>query len=265
MKYVAFLDILGFKNKLAKLKQGEAEKYISDFSRTIYDIWEKQNFNLINGYIVSDSVIIYTENVSKESLKELVKAIREIGQEEFRKHSILIRGAIAKGEFNKMDAMELSRLSKGLVVGQAYVDAYLLESAIKTIGIVLQDKVVADYIEADLPKEELVSIDVKQNLLVYRYIDNNFLQNKSNLEIFLNLAKESKWLPHYYNAIYSALKKSGSSDKVFSTIFELMHESQMYKYTDIDDFINGSFADEVDSNYKRRFLKFLRRRIYEKN
>ena len=63
MKYVAFLDILGFKNKLAKLKQGEAEKYISDFSRTIYDIWEKQNFNLINGYIVSDSVIIYTENV----------------------------------------------------------------------------------------------------------------------------------------------------------------------------------------------------------
>ena len=55
---------------------------------------------------------------------------------------------------------------KGSGTWNILVDAYLLESAIKTIGIVWQDKVVADYIEADLPEEELVSID--ENLLVYR-------------------------------------------------------------------------------------------------
>ena len=40
-KYVAFLDILGFKNKMKKMSQTEAEDFIRDFSQLLYDEWVK--------------------------------------------------------------------------------------------------------------------------------------------------------------------------------------------------------------------------------
>ena len=40
MKYVAFLDILGFKEKLRNLSQDEAKKYIGDFSEIVYSIFK---------------------------------------------------------------------------------------------------------------------------------------------------------------------------------------------------------------------------------
>ena len=61
MKYVAFLDILGFKNKLRDLKQNRARSFIGNFSGTIFNIFNSQNFSdKINGYIVSDSLILYS-------------------------------------------------------------------------------------------------------------------------------------------------------------------------------------------------------------
>lgn len=50
MKYVAFLDILGFKNKLKQLPQNEAKGFIGDFSSTVYSIFQWQ-LGKINGYI----------------------------------------------------------------------------------------------------------------------------------------------------------------------------------------------------------------------
>ncbi len=62
-KYVAFLDILGFKNKLKRISQENAKNYIKAFSTTIYKIFQynnQLNSRKINGFIVSDSVILYT-------------------------------------------------------------------------------------------------------------------------------------------------------------------------------------------------------------
>ena len=42
MKYVAFLDILGFKNKLKQLPQNEAKGFIGDFSSTVNIIFQRQ-------------------------------------------------------------------------------------------------------------------------------------------------------------------------------------------------------------------------------
>ena len=78
MKYVAFLDILGFKNKLRELKQNNARTFIGEFSGTIFNIFNEQNFsNRINGYIVSDSLILYSNDNERESLYELIKMILE--------------------------------------------------------------------------------------------------------------------------------------------------------------------------------------------
>ena len=43
----------------------------------------------------------------KESLSDLLNIIVDLCREEFGRNSILIRGAIAKGEFNKIPAVEL--------------------------------------------------------------------------------------------------------------------------------------------------------------
>ena len=49
MKYVAFLDILGFKDKLGKMTQSEAAKFIGDFSTTAFHQWKTENISKLNG------------------------------------------------------------------------------------------------------------------------------------------------------------------------------------------------------------------------
>lgn len=94
---------------------------------------------------MSDSFIIYSNNVETDTLSDLIDIIRKICHREFIDNGILIRGAIAKGEFDAPEAKELSSLRKGLIVGQAYVDAYLLEDkGAKTVGILLSDEVYRD-------------------------------------------------------------------------------------------------------------------------
>ena len=51
-KYVAFLDILGFKEKLKKLKQQDAKSFIGRFSTTAFEQWENMSPTLVEGYIV---------------------------------------------------------------------------------------------------------------------------------------------------------------------------------------------------------------------
>ena len=63
-KYVAFLDILGFKSKLKQLGHAATKQYISSFSSTAYNEWNRYNPKLVKGYIVSDSFIIYSENTT---------------------------------------------------------------------------------------------------------------------------------------------------------------------------------------------------------
>lgn len=149
MKYVAFLDILGFKNKLAQIPQHEAKNFIGDFSSTVYSVFRQQPEN-INGFIVSDSIVLSTNDVMQESLIALVNTVQIICREEFSQNGILIRGAIAKGEFDDMPAKELSNLQKRLIVGQAYVDAYLLENSTKMIGINLSEAVYCDLRNCDI-------------------------------------------------------------------------------------------------------------------
>lgn len=76
MKYVAFLDILGFKKKLNTFKtHNQAINYISKFSSIVYKEFKKlKETNSIKGYIVSDSVILYSTNSEFESLMSLISS-----------------------------------------------------------------------------------------------------------------------------------------------------------------------------------------------
>ena len=228
MKYVVFLDILGFKNKLRTLKYKIVKDFIANFSATIYKIFKKKNLsNKVNGYIVSDSIILYSSDIREESLVALIELIVEICRSEFTQNGILIRGAIAKGEFDRIN------LSK-----EVYKD-------------ILNTSIVIDIIEE------------KNNQSTYyllKYINVDFLLLDKNLQHFISLAREAKWLPHYYNTIYFATKKE-KNDKKIEQVFIKIEDIISKNWHDLDLFIKNAFAEGVIDSFKRRFLRHIRQKL----
>lgn len=262
-KYVAFLDILGFKKKLQQLGQAAAKQYISAFSATAYHEWEHLQPQLVEGYIVSDSFIIYTKNTTQQSLTELLTIIDQICKKEFSENKILIRGAIAKGEFERMPAVELSSLSKGLMVGQAYVDAYTMENAAKVAGILLAEEVYTDIGELDSRFECTEEKTSGGSNYIMRYLDYEYLSQLENMRIYVDLAASSNWLPHYYNTLYFAIKAEKSSNKattLFESILASIGDPSEY-WPEIDKFIKNAFDKDVMPGFQKRFLKYIREQI----
>ena len=272
MKYVLFLDILGFKDRLKRLDQPTAKSFITNFSSEIYDLWSgnPKYENNLYGYIVSDSLIISTKDTTMQSLDALLDAAVSICQIEFAKNSILLRGAIAKGEFDKLEAKELKTLGKGLIVGQAYVDAYLLEGTVKTIGIVLSQDVYSDFNEIDSANDYAITEETVsgQKSYILQYLSIDFIMNTENLVKFTELARNAQWLPHYYNALYIAMKNESANkaDHVFNNIISIINKDKPSEHwSELDSFIQNIFTDGVITNCQRRFLRFIRNRIIIEN
>lgn len=266
MKYVAFLDILGFKEALKKMKQSEAAEYISKFSSTVFEEWEQTKPPLLEGYIVSDSFIIYSKNVSEDSLRALLLLVDSICKKEFSENSILIRGAIASGDFERIEAKELASLKNGLIVGQAYIDAYLLEGSVKMPGIVLSESVYEDL--GNIDEFNMNIFDVKKDkkdIHILRYLTMDYLLEEMRLGQFVRLATNSRWIPHYYNAIYFSFARESNDKKVqqiFANIFNLICKNNPHdNWRDIDRFIQNAFQPDVDSRFQTRLLKYLREKI----
>lgn len=265
MKYVAFLDILGFKKKLCTLGQDRAKRYISNFSSTVYTVFQGTNRNLVEGFIVSDCIVLNTKNSSELSLREIIKTIIRICRNEFLENSILMRGAIAKGNFENMPAVELANLRKELIVGQAYVDAYLLEDKAKISGIILTQEVYDDLSNINLDVDYM-SLRKSDDTFLMRYMTLDFLLLNNHISRFIVLAQESKWLPHYYNTLYLSLvneKNDKKVDQLFENILSIISKNQPSEnWREIDLFIQNAFSDDVDSNFQKRFLRYIRGKLY---
>lgn len=260
-KYVAFLDILGFKEKLKKLSQEDAKSFIERFSTTAFNQWKNINPSLVEGYIVSDSFILYTHDTSVQSVFQLLQLVKRICQREFTENGILIRGAIAKGEFDRIEAREIPSLRKGLIVGQAYVDAYLMEGSIKTAGIALTNEVFQDVEAYAYPIDCFKENADGKEVCVMRYFNFDFLNEPKNVINFTNLAISAGWLPHYYNTLYWALvnEKPNKAIDLFNSIVNCINNGNPGEnWRSLDEFIKGAFNGEVNTHFQTRFLAFLR-------
>ena len=229
-------------------------------------LMKKNSDGRINGYIVSDSVILYSKDDSKDSLEALIKLTREICENEFIDNNILMRGAIAKGEFDKVPAKEISSLEKGLIVGEAYIDAYVGEGSIKVMGIILSEDVYKDILHNNITKDIVEETEDKETYYLFRYINVDFLC-EDNLTKFITRAKESKWLPHYYNTIYFATKKENDKkiEEMFVNIENTVYNKLPNKnWRDLDLFIKNAFAEGVINDFKSKFLKHIREKLIQK-
>lgn len=268
MKYVAFLDVLGFKQLLKGYKQYEAEQFIGSLSSLLYRIWDEkhaQESKNINGYIVSDSIIVYTNDDKPNALEELLGYIIEVSKRAFIEQSVLFRCGIAKGEFNYLKAHSFENLQKGLIVGQAYIDAYLLEDQAKVSAIIV-DKNVADDIK-ELTTYEITELKGKNQSACYilKWAGIDFLLNDQNMQNYIQLAVKSEWLPHYYNTLYLFISGANNDKKqqqVFENIINTISKGDKgQNYRLINKFIENAFRDDVDSHFKQMFLKFIREKL----
>lgn len=240
MRYVAFLDILGFKETLKNLEHNEAIKYIKDFASIVYNKFKRVESDLnIKGYIFSDSLILYTKDTKNESLLALINLIRDICREEFEVNKVLLRGGLTRGAFDKVPAGELKALEKGLIVGTAFVDAYILESSAKVIGIAISDDVKAEL-------SRYTTYSNINNLL--NYIDIDFLFSDDNLREFIKLAFDSNWLPHYYNTLYFAIKDECNINKIEKLFYEIQRILEPLDSN--KDFLEKSLNEYVEEDFQ---------------
>lgn len=268
MKYVAFLDVLGFKKLLKGYNQYEAERFITSLSFLLYKIWEEkhaQESKNINGYIVSDSIIVYTNDDKPKALGELLDYIIEVSKRAFIEQSVLFRCGIAKGEFNQLKSHSFENLQKGLIVGQAYIDAYLLEDQAKVSAIIVDENVARDIKE--LTNYDITELKGKNQTSCYilRWANIDLLLNEQNMTNYIELAKKSDWLPHYYNTLYLFISGANNDKKqlqVFENIISIISSGDKgQNYRAINKFIENAFKDDVEYNFKQMFLKFIRERL----
>lgn len=133
-KYVAFLDVLGFK-ELVKSKGEKLNRYFKTIENALIDI--KSDKAEITSQIVSDSTILACD-LRVQNLEVLLKAIQTI-QARCAIENIWIRGAITIGDiyFNR---------DLNIVVGNGLSDAYLLESQEKFPRVIIDPKILkAEY------------------------------------------------------------------------------------------------------------------------
>ena len=271
MKIVAFVDTLGFKQKISAISHVDAKEVIISFNSEIYQLWQRLNYHLddtIHGQTFSDSLIIYTDNESDESLKKILIFLKEIFKISIIKCDLPLRGGISIGDFDKIPASTFDNLQKELVIGTAFIDAYFLESANKIKGSKL---VFRHNINLTIEKrfgeifrsQELIKIENGEQLYELVWGDIEFLthSNYDALKKFIELACKSKWLDHYYHTLETFLTKENQTNKhqIFNKILLILKEK--YKYTDTDNFIENFLKTEGIKNLKKSFLAFLRERI----
>jgi len=140
--FIAFLDVLGFKNMVFSQSKRRIEEYfglVKHVTGYLEGIKSKQELKSI---IISDSVILsipfgHDESENFSNLRHLCVAIAKI-QYTLAKKNIWLRGAISSGEsyFNHYE---------NLVVGPAYVNAYELEEnqAINP-RVIIDNKIIND-------------------------------------------------------------------------------------------------------------------------
>lgn len=132
--YVAFSDLCGF--KMMMKDRNRAYEALDFLFNTVYRL-QRGNHN-VNALAVSDCVISWAAiNEHKHAqLREIVQFAENLHRELARER-YLMTTTISYGDFRYEDRIQLSNLQKSLLMGGAYVDAFLKNAKSKVGRILL--------------------------------------------------------------------------------------------------------------------------------
>lgn len=195
-RFVVFLDIMGFKDRVARNSANDLYKELTDFNKDIttiinstFDVKLQENAKqednseakLISkkeqeeGILLaqfSDSIVLFSSDNSPKSLKTISEVSAKIMQQAInRAKPIPLKGALAEGQMT-------CDMSKQLFFGQSLIDAYLLEENIQFYGIAVHHTAEASVIalKSDLYKNAKIPLKsggIEHMMLVWWNEDKN--------------------------------------------------------------------------------------------
>lgn len=325
-KYVMFLDILGFKKKMNKLRDTEKKVqakainageepiqlkalteisiFMTKFTETFAECWRElkgsgklKGAENLEGFIFSDSIIVSTKYIgdkTPENLTPLLELGKKVAQELFVKNNTLVRAGIARGSYNKLEHYNLDDVEKGLLVGQGYLEAHLLEESTKAPVLGLSKTVYEDlkmnrelflnYATSNEMLDDFGEYALYNDLIsdsdkyIYCYLTDEFLfgdNNRKNLEKFVRLAVESGWLHQYYNALYYAIKpweeeemesrQEANRDRMLARIGKVvavMQNKCIDSNAKMSLFIKQAYKDEVVKGAQEMITDYIEERLF---
>ena len=130
-RFVAFLDIMGFKDRVTRNNHNEILKELEVFQSNISQYISYHRSANVQLAMFSDSILIYSQDNTIKSLHALADITSHIMMYAIQQEKpIPLKGAIAAG---KMTCNQ----TKQLYFGQALIDAYLLEENVKYYGVLV--------------------------------------------------------------------------------------------------------------------------------
>ena len=143
--YVAFLDILGFKDLVERNTHEELENIYSQFFNSVKENGElfealskilkgQKGFNTtVQSIIISDSIVLWTKDDDINNFNMLVLAVRLLIMKSFG-IGIPLRGAITRGP------LSVSIENSIQIFGKSLTNAYTTESHMEISGCVIEDE-----------------------------------------------------------------------------------------------------------------------------
>lgn len=155
-RFVVFLDIMGFKERVARNTQDSLYKELTDFNKDISSIINNYKNTKTKNHLnqsdsssstdvtlikkeddeillsqFSDSIVLFSQDNTKTDLITISKVAKEIMISAIKREKpIPLKGALAEGDIT-------CDMVKQLFFGQALIDAYLLEENVQYYGIVV--------------------------------------------------------------------------------------------------------------------------------
>lgn len=207
IKFVLYLDIMGFKDRVNKVDVSELKEQLLKF-KTKNKWLEPLLKNDANGktYIsmaqFSDSIVLVSESDSENDLKRISRAAAILMQTALET-GFALRGAIARGEMIFDD-------NNQLFFGKALVDAYLLEEELSYYGVVFHESVeykINNLKEGDKYKKLIEDIEIPlkkgkskhYHIAWHKLMQNNKIEkNEKSIDWLNDLRKTVSGNPRVY-------------------------------------------------------------------
>lgn len=140
MRFVTFLDILGFKDSVLREDHSEIYKRLLNLSNSIENIEKTVNGTELNeiksevkSFTFSDSIIIFSKSNSINDLNAMLITAIQVMTDSIEM-GIPLKGAMAYGKIS-------INQNKRIFFGQPIIDSYLLEEDVKYFGVTIHNSV----------------------------------------------------------------------------------------------------------------------------